>query len=105
MNIVFRNHRIKKRAAWKEFQPFCVRPKLALVQPDNVLARIQISPRFGSINPADVSAKLLRRRSADDGKSFTDRTSRSTPRKISCCPIFFVNERTSIIGDELPGTG
>jgi hypothetical protein len=31
-------------------------------------------------------------------------TSRSTPRKISCSPIFFANERTAIIGDELPGT-
>src|SRR5262249_26068910 len=27
-------------------------------------------------------------------------TSRSTPRKISCCPIFFFSERTAIIGDD-----
>src|SRR4029077_19181175 len=27
-------------------------------------------------------------------------TSRSTPRKISCGPIFFINERTLIIADE-----
>src|SRR4030095_13593752 len=29
---------------------------------------------------------------------------RSTPRKISCCPIFFSNERTAIMSDELSET-
>src|SRR4029077_16559306 len=32
-------------------------------------------------------------------------TLRSTPRKISCCPIFFCNKRTAIMGDELSEIG
>src|SRR5437763_15244851 len=28
-------------------------------------------------------------------------TSRSIPRRISCCPIVFVNARTAIIGEDL----
>src|SRR6266513_3258757 len=33
------------------------------------------------------------------------RTSRSMPRKISYCPIFFVSEHTLHMGDEFPRTG
>src|SRR5437868_13146006 len=68
---------------------------------------IQISPASGSISPTRCLSKTLLPPPLRPMMARVSpvRTSRSTPRKISCCPIFFVNERTLIIGDELPGTG
>src|SRR3954452_13651315 len=68
---------------------------------------IQISPASGSINPTRCLSKTLLPPPLRPmmARASPVCTSRSTPRKISCCPIFFVNEHTLIMGDELPGTG
>src|SRR6476661_4843062 len=67
---------------------------------------IQISPESGSINPTMCLSKTLlppplRPMMASVSPLLT---LRSTPRKISCCPIFFCNERTAIMGEELSKT-
>src|SRR6476620_4993055 len=67
---------------------------------------IQISPESGSINPTMCFSKTLlppplRPMMASVSPLLI---LRSTPRKISCCPIFFCNDRTAIMGDELSET-
>ncbi|KAG0505325.1 MAG: hypothetical protein Udaeo_13460 [Candidatus Udaeobacter sp.] len=67
---------------------------------------IQISPESGSINPTMCLSKTLL---PPPLRPMMTRVSplltlRSTPRKISCCPIFFCNERTAIMGEELSET-
>src|SRR5215472_12976908 len=68
---------------------------------------MKISPESGSINPIRCFSKTLLPPPLRPMSTRVSpvRISRSTPRKISCCPIFFFSERTEIIGDELPENG
>src|SRR5436189_2924298 len=64
---------------------------------------IQISPTSGAINPTRCLSKTLFPPPLRPIIASVSpvATSRSTPRRISCCPIFLVNARTAIIGEDL----
>src|SRR6185436_7626303 len=64
---------------------------------------IQISPESGSINPTMCLSKTLLPPPLRPMMASVSPVLilRSTPRKISCCPIVFCNEPTAIMGDEL----
>ena len=98
----------KSAPPWKRIPTFWrIAPSWRSFSPIMFWPWIQISPPSGSINPTRCLSKTLLPPPLRPMMARVSpvRTSRSTPRKISCCPIFFVNERTLIIGDELPGTG
>src|SRR5882724_12814028 len=82
-------------------------PSWRSVNPIIFWPSIQISPASGSIKPTRCLSKTLLPPPLRPMMARVSPvpTSRSTPRKISCSPIFFVNEHNLIIGDELPGTG
>src|SRR5439155_5886923 len=67
---------------------------------------MQISPASGVINPTRCLSKTLLPPPLRPMIASVSpvATSRSTPRKISCCPIFLANDRTAIIGEEWPET-
>src|SRR5262245_12687553 len=95
----------KSAPLWKSIPTFSrITPSWRSFIPMMFWPWIQISPESGSINPIKCFSKTvlpppLRPISTSVSPV---RISRSTPHKISCCPIFFFNERTAIIGDELP---
>ena len=67
---------------------------------------IQISPASGCIKPTICFNKTLLPPPLRPiiARVSPVMTSRSTPRKISCCPILFANARTAIIGEDLLAT-
>src|SRR5215208_823194 len=81
-------------ASWRSFIPmmFCpwmqISPESGSIKPTMCLSKTLLPPPLRPIM-ASVSPLLI---------------SRSIPRKISCCPIFFCNECTAIMGDELSET-
>src|SRR5882724_12021175 len=68
---------------------------------------MQISPASGVINPTRCLSKTLLPPPLRPMIASVSpvATSRSTPRKICCCPIFLANDRTAIIGELLIGNG